>query len=65
MRIEKYFLLRGINDRYFRKRFYLKFFRRIRFRFFFGFYVYLKNLFLSINKRDLRNFFRDIDLINE
>lgn len=64
MRFEEYFFLRRINGRYFRKRFYLKFFR-VRFRFFFGFYVYLKNLFLNINKRDLRNFFRDIDLIND
>ncbi|XP_066122166.1 RNA-binding protein 12B [Saccopteryx bilineata] len=56
---------RGINDRHFRKRSYSKSPRRTRSRSPLGFYVHLKNLSLSINKRDLRNFFRDTDLTNE
>uniref|UniRef100_I3N461 RNA binding motif protein 12B n=1 Tax=Ictidomys tridecemlineatus TaxID=43179 RepID=I3N461_ICTTR len=56
---------RGINDRHFRKRSHSKSPRRTRSRSPLGFYVHLKNLSLSINKRDLRNFFRDTDLTNE
>nr|XP_044998665.1 RNA-binding protein 12B [Jaculus jaculus] len=56
---------RGINDRHFRKRSHSKSPRRTRSRSPLGFYVHLKNLSLSINKRDLRNFFRDADLSNE
>uniref|UniRef100_A0A8C5Z1E5 RNA binding motif protein 12B n=1 Tax=Marmota marmota marmota TaxID=9994 RepID=A0A8C5Z1E5_MARMA len=55
---------RGINDRHFRKRSHSKS-PRTRSRSPLGFYVHLKNLSLSINKRDLRNFFRDTDLTNE
>ncbi|KAI6057102.1 RNA-binding protein 12B [Marmota monax] len=55
---------RGTNDRHFRKRSHSKS-PRTRSRSPLGFYVHLKNLSLSINKRDLRNFFRDTDLTNE
>lgn len=55
---------RGI-DRHFRKRSHSKSPRRTRSRSPLGFYVHLKNLSLSINKKDLRNFFRDTDLTNE
>ncbi|VFV20635.1 rna-binding protein 12b isoform 1 [Lynx pardinus] len=66
MRIEEHSSpLRGINDRHFRKRSHSKSPRRTRSRSPLGFYVHLKNLSLSINKRDLRNFFRDTDLTNE
>lgn len=56
--------VRGI-DRHFRKRSHSKSPRRTRSRSPHGFYVHLKNLSLSISKRDLRNFFRDTDLTNE
>ncbi|XP_008846045.1 RNA-binding protein 12B [Nannospalax galili] len=56
---------RGINDRHFRKQSHSKSPRKTRSRSPLGFYVHLKNLSLSINKRDLRNFFRDTDLSNE
>ncbi|XP_046497860.1 RNA-binding protein 12B [Equus quagga] len=65
MRTEKHSPPRGINDRHFRKRSHSKSPRRTRSRSPLGFYVHLKNLSLSINKRDLRNFFRDTDLTNE
>ncbi|XP_036119688.1 RNA-binding protein 12B [Molossus molossus] len=65
MRIEEHSPPRGINDRHFRKRSHSKSPRRTRSRSPLGFYVHLKNLSLSINKRDLRNFFRDTDLTNE
>ncbi|ELV14185.1 RNA-binding protein 12B [Tupaia chinensis] len=56
---------KGINDRHFRKWSHSKSPRSTRSRSPLGFYVHLKNLPLSINKRDLRNFFRDTDLANE
>lgn len=56
---------RGVSNRHFRKRSHSKSPRRTRSRSPLGFYVHLKNLSLSINKRDLRNFFRDTDLTNE
>lgn len=65
MRIEDHSPSRGINDRHFRKRSLSKSPRRTRSRSPLGFYVHLKNLSLNITKRDLRNFFRDIDLTNE
>ncbi|XP_013852064.1 RNA-binding protein 12B isoform X2 [Sus scrofa] len=65
MRTEEHSQPRGINDRHFRKRSHSKSPRRTRSRSPLGFYVHLKNLSLSINKRDLRNFFRDTDLTNE
>uniref|UniRef100_A0A8C0KGF3 RNA-binding protein 12B n=1 Tax=Canis lupus dingo TaxID=286419 RepID=A0A8C0KGF3_CANLU len=65
MRTEEHSPPRGINDRHFRKRSHSKSPRRTRSRSPLGFYVHLKNLSLSINKRDLRNFFRDTDLTNE
>ncbi|XP_019483805.1 PREDICTED: RNA-binding protein 12B [Hipposideros armiger] len=65
MRIEEHSSPRGINDRHFRKVSHSKSPRRTRSRSPLGFYVHLKNLSLSINKRDLRNFFRDTDLTNE
>uniref|UniRef100_A0A452SEJ2 RNA-binding protein 12B n=1 Tax=Ursus americanus TaxID=9643 RepID=A0A452SEJ2_URSAM len=65
MRTEEHSPPRGINDRHFRKLSHSKSPRRTRSRSPLGFYVHLKNLSLSINKRDLRNFFRDTDLTNE
>uniref|UniRef100_A0A8C6ZZ75 RNA-binding protein 12B n=1 Tax=Neovison vison TaxID=452646 RepID=A0A8C6ZZ75_NEOVI len=65
VRTEEHSPPRGINDRHFRKRSHSKSPRRTRSRSPLGFYVHLKNLSLSINKRDLRNFFRDTDLTNE
>ncbi|XP_012499115.1 PREDICTED: RNA-binding protein 12B [Propithecus coquereli] len=65
MRSEERSPPRGINDRHFRKWSHSKSPRRTRSRSPLGFYVHLKNLSLSINKRDLRNFFRDTDLTNE
>ncbi|XP_077023314.1 RNA-binding protein 12B [Tamandua tetradactyla] len=65
MRTEEHSPPRGINDRHFRKWSRSKSPRRTRSRSPLGFYVHLKNLSLSINKRDLRNFFRDTDLTNE
>lgn len=65
VRTEEHSPIRGINDRHFRKRSHSKSPRRTRSRSPLGFYVHLKNLSLSINKRDLRNFFKDIDLTNE
>lgn len=65
MRTEEHSPPRGINDRHFRKRSHSRSPRRTRSRSPLGFYVHLKNLSLSINKRDLRNFFRDTDLTNE
>uniref|UniRef100_A0A2K5IB71 RNA-binding protein 12B n=1 Tax=Colobus angolensis palliatus TaxID=336983 RepID=A0A2K5IB71_COLAP len=56
---------RGINDRHFRKRSHSKSPRRTRSRSPLGFYVHLKNLSLSIDERDLRNFFRGTDLTDE
>nr|XP_051699846.1 RNA-binding protein 12B isoform X2 [Oryctolagus cuniculus] len=64
MRSEEHSPARGI-DRHFRKRSHSKSPRRTRSRSPLGFYVHLKNLSLSINKKDLRNFFRDTDLTNE
>ncbi|KAM5281359.1 RNA-binding protein 12B isoform 1-T1 [Ctenodactylus gundi] len=64
MRCEGHSLPRGINDRHFRKQSHSKS-PRTRSRSPVGFYVHLKNLSLNVNKRDLRNFFRDIDLSNE
>ncbi|XP_058524783.1 RNA-binding protein 12B [Ochotona princeps] len=52
------------TDRHFRKRSHPES-PRTRSRSPLGFYVHLKNLSLSINKKDLRNFFRDTDLTNE
>ncbi|KAJ1076065.1 hypothetical protein K5549_008919, partial [Capra hircus] len=65
MRTEEHTSPRGINDRHFRKRSHSKSPRRACSRSPLGFYVHLKNLSVSINKRDLRNFFRDTDLTNE
>lgn len=65
VRTEEHSPARGVNDRHFRKRSHSKSPRRTRSRSPLGFYVHLKNLSLSINKRDLRNFFRDTDLSNE
>uniref|UniRef100_A0A8C6CIX8 RNA binding motif protein 12B n=1 Tax=Moschus moschiferus TaxID=68415 RepID=A0A8C6CIX8_MOSMO len=65
MRTEEHTPPRGINDRHFRKRSHSKSPRRTCSRSPLGFYVHLKNLSVSINKRDLRNFFRDTDLTNE
>lgn len=65
VRTEEHSPPRGINDRYFRKQSHSKSPRRTRSRSPLGFYVHLKNLSLSINKRDLRNFFKDTDLTNE
>ncbi|XP_053414524.1 RNA-binding protein 12B [Nycticebus coucang] len=65
VRSEEHSPPRGINDRHFRKRSHSKSPRRTRSRSPLGFYVHLKNLSLSINKRDIRNFFSDIDLTNE
>lgn len=65
VRTEEHSPPRGINDRHFRKRSHSKSPRRTRSRSPLGFYVHLKNLSLSINKRDLRNFFKDTDLTNE
>ncbi|XP_008574631.1 PREDICTED: RNA-binding protein 12B [Galeopterus variegatus] len=65
MRTEEHSPSRGIKDRHFRKRSHSKSPRRTRSRSPLGFYVHLKNLSLGINKRDLRNFFRDTDLTNE
>ncbi|XP_004474786.2 RNA-binding protein 12B [Dasypus novemcinctus] len=65
MRSEEHSPPRGISDRQFRKWSHSKSPRRTRSRSPLGFYVHLKNLSLSINKRDLRNFFRDTDLTNE
>uniref|UniRef100_A0A8C8ZZW5 RNA-binding protein 12B n=1 Tax=Prolemur simus TaxID=1328070 RepID=A0A8C8ZZW5_PROSS len=65
MRSEERSPPRGINDRHFQKWSHSKSPRRTRSRSPLGFYVHLKNLSLSINKRDLRNFFRDTDLTNE
>lgn len=56
---------RGMNDRHFLKRSHSKSPRRTRSRSPLGFYLHLKNLSLSIDKRDLRNFFKDTDLTNE
>ncbi|XP_008061126.1 RNA-binding protein 12B [Carlito syrichta] len=64
-RAEEHSPPRGINDRHFRKWSHSKSPGRTRSRSPLGFYVHLKNLSLSINKRDLRNFFRDTDLTNE
>ncbi|XP_006859281.1 PREDICTED: RNA-binding protein 12B [Chrysochloris asiatica] len=55
---------RGI-DRRLRKRSHSRSPRRTRSRSPVGNYVHLKNLSLSITKRDIRNFFRDADLSNE
>jgi RNA recognition motif-containing protein len=65
LRSEEHSPPRGINDRHFRKLSHSKSPRRTRSRSPLGFYVHLKNLSLSINKRDLRNFFRDTDLTND
>ncbi|XP_006906869.1 RNA-binding protein 12B [Pteropus alecto] len=65
LRTEEHSPLRGVNDRHFRKRSHSKSPRRTRSRSPLGFYVHLKNLSLSINKRDLKNFFKDTDLTNE
>lgn len=65
LRNEEHSPLRGISDRHFRKRSHSKSPRRTRSRSPLGFYVHLKNLSLSINKRDLKNFFKDTDLTNE
>ncbi|EHB16392.1 RNA-binding protein 12B [Heterocephalus glaber] len=65
MRAEEHSPPRGLNDRHFRKRTHSKSPRRTRSRSPVGFYVHLKNLSLNVSKRDLRNFFRDIDLTNE
>ncbi|XP_036788778.2 RNA-binding protein 12B [Manis pentadactyla] len=65
VRTEEHSPPRGINDRHFQKHSHSKSPRRTRSRSPLGFYVHLKNLSLSINKRDLRNFFRDTDLTNE
>lgn len=65
VRTEEHSPPREINDRHFRKRSHSKSPRRTRSRSPLGFYVHLKNLSLSVNKRDLRNFFRDTDLTNE
>ncbi|XP_004641368.1 RNA-binding protein 12B isoform X2 [Octodon degus] len=65
MRAEGHSPSRGVNDRHFRKRSHSKSPRRTRSRSPVGFYVHLKNLSLNVSKRDLRNFFRDIDLANE
>ncbi|XP_054981451.1 RNA-binding protein 12B [Sorex araneus] len=56
---------RGTNDRHSRKRSHSKSPRRARSLSPQGYYVQLKNLSLSVNKRDLKNFFRDTDLSNE
>ncbi|XP_048215146.1 RNA-binding protein 12B isoform X2 [Perognathus longimembris pacificus] len=56
---------RRINNRHFRKRSHSKSPRRTRSRSPLGFYVHLKNLSLSIDERDLKNFFRDTDLTDE
>lgn len=65
MRAEGHSPPRGVNDRHFRKRSHSKSPRRTRSRSPVGFYVHLKNLSLNVSKRDLRSFFRDIDLTNE
>ncbi|KAM4865377.1 RNA-binding protein 12B [Thomomys bottae] len=56
---------RGINNRHFQKQSHSKSPRRTRSRSPLGFYVHLKNLSLSIDERDLKNFFRDTDLSDE
>lgn len=56
---------RGMDDRHFRKPSHSKSPRRTRSRSPLGFYLHLKNLSLNIDKRDLRNFFKDTDLTNE
>lgn len=65
MRAEGHSPPRGVSDRHFRKRSHSKSPRRTRSRSPVGFYVHLKNLSLNVSKRDLRGFFRDIDLTNE
>ncbi|XP_037658613.1 RNA-binding protein 12B isoform X2 [Choloepus didactylus] len=65
MRTEEHSPPRGINERHFRKWSHSKSPKRTRSRSPLGFYVHLKNLSLGINKRDLRNFFRDTDLTND
>ncbi|XP_037360099.1 RNA-binding protein 12B-like [Talpa occidentalis] len=65
MRSEDHSPPRGVNDRHFGKQSCSKSPRRTRSRSPFGFYVHLKNLSLGINKRDLKNFFRDTDLSSE
>lgn len=65
LRAEDHSPSRGVNDRHFRKRSHSKSPRRTRSRSPLGFYLHLKNLSLSINKRDLRNFFKHTDLTNE
>ncbi|XP_055459218.1 RNA-binding protein 12B isoform X1 [Psammomys obesus] len=64
MRAEEHSPSRRISDRQLRKRSHSKS-PRTRSRSPLGFYVHLKNLSLNINKRDLRNLFRDTDLTNE
>ncbi|XP_049637865.1 RNA-binding protein 12B isoform X2 [Suncus etruscus] len=56
---------REINDRHSRRRSLSKSPRRTRPLSPHGYYVQLKNLSLTVNKKDLRNFFRDTDLANE
>ncbi|CAO2581150.1 RNA-binding protein 12B-A [Lemmus lemmus] len=65
LRSEEHSPSRGMNDRHFRKQSHSKSPRRTRSRSPLGFYLHLKNLSLSIDKRDLRNFFKDTDLTNE
>ncbi|KAM6214216.1 RNA-binding protein 12B [Rhynchocyon petersi] len=65
MRSEEHSPSRGINDKHLRKRSHSRSPRRTRSRSPIGHYVHLKNLSLSITKRDLRNFFRETDLTNE
>ncbi|CAH6777365.1 RNA-binding protein 12B [Phodopus roborovskii] len=65
LRAEEHSPSRGMNDRHFRKRTHSRSPRRTRSRSPLGFYLHLKNLSLSIDKRDLRNFFKDTDLTNE
>ncbi|XP_055968652.1 RNA-binding protein 12B [Sorex fumeus] len=56
---------RGSSERHSRKRSHSKSPRRTRSRSPHGYYVQLKNLSLTVNKRDLKNFFRDTDLSSE
>ncbi|XP_074056278.1 RNA-binding protein 12B isoform X4 [Macrotis lagotis] len=60
---------RGINDAHSKKRSRSKSPRRVKRRsrspHKYGFYVHLKNLSLSVEKRDIKNFFRDTDLASD